>query len=113
MATTFKDTLLAYGALVAAVAAVITGVADYQVASNPQARPDPFTGTDAAVLKQDLQRQCDYKIAEVHKHITEWEQWRKEHREFADKRVILTERWRGQIETEIEQLKWNRGYNGQ
>lgn len=125
-----KSRWVAYGALVTAVcsgiAIIITAVGDYQATRDPRARPDSFTPTDfivgVAPIKQqvallteqvaecrrdrtdaisDLQRQ----LADLKANHSAYLRWRDRHDEWGQKLVNEGERWRGQIETEINFLK--------
>ena len=130
-----KNRWVAYGALVTAVcsgfAIVITALGDYQTARDPRARPDSFTPADfiagIAPIKQqmallteqisecrqdriDAVNNLQRQLFEIKAIDTEFIQWRDKHSEWGQKRVNEGERWRGQVETEIEFLK-RRGFN--
>ena len=67
-----QNPYVVYGALVGAALAIITAVADLKMATDPYARPDPFTGTDAARMEARLQRQIDQCRSRLDSHLRDY-----------------------------------------
>lgn len=98
---------MGYGTLAGIIAVSITTVLDYQIRTDPDARPLSFTSVDAKVLDDDIRRDCTAKIGELQRQIDEHHDelqdlrlWRREHIEWSNKQLRETERWRGGIDAD-------------
>lgn len=73
-----KDRFLTYATLAGAVAVAVVSVIDYKtsrdIANDPAARADPFTGADGLSLKNDLQRECATNYTFLHAQLDELRQ---------------------------------------